>query len=558
MTMSAGTSPGSGSGSGPRLGPVGWLRFGWRQLTSMRTALFLLLLLAVAAVPGSVLPQRGVNPGKVTEYLQQHPGSGRWLDRLGGFDVYASVWFSAIYLLLFVSLIGCVLPRTRQHAAAIRSAPPRVPARLDRLPAHRQVVLPLDADLVLARAEQALRRRRFRVEVRDVEGGPGGGAGDTRAISAERGRLRESGNLLFHLSLIVVLLGVAFGYLLGWRGDVVVPVGQTFSNAVVNYDTLRPGPWVDTERLPPFSVSIDRLKVSFETSANQRGAPREFRADITSQAGPAAPPVTGRIEVNHPLAVDGAKVYLLGNGYAPVITVRDSKGDPVYSDATVFPPQDASYVSAGVVRAVGARPQQLGVQGVLLPTAALGAARPTSLFPDALDPVLLIGVYEGDLGLGSGNPPGSVYQLDTSRMTQLRTSTGAVFSAALRPGQTVRLPGGKGSVTFERLERFAGLTVRHDPGRRWVLGGGVAAMLGLATSLFVPRRRVFVRVLPAGPEGSGPAGSGGAGPPVSGAGAPPRTLVEVGALARGEDTGLDDEITRLLAAVRVPLGKETR
>ncbi len=532
------------------LGPLGWLRFGWRQLTSMRTALFLLLLLAVAAVPGSVLPQRGVDPGKVVEYQRQHPGSSRWLDRLGGFDVYASVWFSAVYLLLFISLIGCVLPRTRQHWVAIRSAPPRVPSRLDRLPAHRRAELPLDVDLVLARAERALRRRRFRVEVRDVDGG--------RAISAERGRLRESGNLLFHLSLVVVLLGVAFGYLLGWRGDVVVPVGQTFSNAVVNYDVLRPGPWVDTEKLPPFSVSIDRLEVRFETSANQRGAPREFKADITAQARPGAPTAAGTIEVNHPLEVDGVKVYLLGNGYAPVITVRDSRGDAVYSDATVFPPQDSTYVSQGVVRAVGARPQQLGVQGVLLPTAARGAPRPTSLFPDALDPVLLIGVYQGDLGLGSSSPPRSVYQLDTSRMTQLRTPAGGVFSAALRPGQTVKLPDGKGSVTFERLERFAGLTVRHDPGRQWVLAGAVAAMLGLAGSLFVPRRRVFVRVSPASDGGdsdggdSDGAGSAGAVP------LPPRTLIEVGALARGEDTGLDDEIARVLTAVQAPADEENR
>ena len=40
----------------PRLGPLGWARWAWRQLTSMRTALFLLLLLAIAALPGSIWP----------------------------------------------------------------------------------------------------------------------------------------------------------------------------------------------------------------------------------------------------------------------------------------------------------------------------------------------------------------------------------------------------------------------------------------------------------------------------------------------------------------------
>ncbi len=120
----------------PPLGAVGLLRWAWRQLTSMRTALLLLLLLAVAAVPGSVFPQRRVNPGSVQQYLADNPGTGPWLDRLGLFDVYSSVWFSAIYLLLFVSLVGCELQLTRLHQRALRASQPRTPRRLDRQPGH--------------------------------------------------------------------------------------------------------------------------------------------------------------------------------------------------------------------------------------------------------------------------------------------------------------------------------------------------------------------------------------------------------------------------------------
>jgi cytochrome c biogenesis protein len=170
----------------PRLGLVGWLRWAWRQLTSMRTALLLLLLLAVAAVPGSVLPQNRVDPGRVQQYLQDHPKLGPVLQRLDLFDVYASPWFSAIYLLLFVSLIVCVIPRTRQHVRAIRARPPCTPQRLDRMPAHavRQVAAaPADA---LAVARTALRKGRYRV------------ADDASARTAERsgrrGYLAETGN----------------------------------------------------------------------------------------------------------------------------------------------------------------------------------------------------------------------------------------------------------------------------------------------------------------------------------------------------------------------------
>ena len=120
----------------PTLGPLGMLRWAWTQLTSMRTALFLLLLLAVAAVPGSLFPQRPANPAIVTQYIKDHPDYGKILDSLQLYDVYSSAWFSAIYILLFVSLIGCVIPRAIAHYKAMRSQPPRTPARLSRLPEY--------------------------------------------------------------------------------------------------------------------------------------------------------------------------------------------------------------------------------------------------------------------------------------------------------------------------------------------------------------------------------------------------------------------------------------
>ena len=125
--------PGSASITQPKLGVVGWLRWFWRQLSSMRTALFLLLLLALAAVPGSLVPQRSSDPNGVTQYFVDNPTLAPILDSVQMFSVYSSVWFSSIYLLLFISLVGCVIPRTKHHFDALRSAPPKTPARLNRL-----------------------------------------------------------------------------------------------------------------------------------------------------------------------------------------------------------------------------------------------------------------------------------------------------------------------------------------------------------------------------------------------------------------------------------------
>ena len=499
----------------PRLGVLGSARFVWRQLTSMRTALFLLLLLAVAAVPGSVLPQRGVDAGQVDGYLKAHRTTGPWIDRFGGFDVFSSAWFSAIYLLLFISLIGCVLPRTRQHLRALFAKPPRAPQRFERLPAHRRVVVDAAPAQVVEVTRLALRSRRYRVDVRADE------------LSAERGHLRESGNLVFHLSLVVLLVAIAAGHLLGWRGDVIVPVGTTFTNAVANFDAIDPGPWVDTEQLPPFSVSVRSMSVRFEEDdAATRGAPREFSADVTSTAVPGGPGRESAIMVNQPLQLGTTKVYLLGNGYAPVITVRDAAGEVLYSDATPFLPQDGVYTSVGVVKVAGAQPQQLALSGLFLPTVAFrDGTVPVSIFPGPKNPALAVQVFVGDLG---SSP--SVYTLDEATMSPLKSPDGSLVRLTLAPGETQELPGARGSVTFDRVERFAGLRVRSDPGRVWALGAAIAAMIGLSLSLFVPRRRVFVR---ARRDGAG------------------HTVVELAALARGEDTGLDDELDRLLAALAV-------
>ncbi|WP_299446528.1 cytochrome c biogenesis protein ResB [uncultured Phycicoccus sp.] len=508
-----------GSVSQPRLGPVGWLRYAWRQLTSMRTALFLLLLLSVAAIPGSTFPQRSIDAARTAQWLTDHPTAGPILDRLGFFEVYASPWFAAIYLLLFVSLIGCVAPRSRIHWHQMRSRPPRAPRRLERLAAHRELEVEGDPDAVRERLRQALRSRRYRVH-----------AHDGVTLSAEKGYLKESGNLVFHLALIGVLVGVAWGHLLGWKGDVILPVGQTFANTLSRYDTFSPGPWVDPTDLDPYTIRLDRLDVEFETEDTGRGqfgAPRDFLASATLTDA------EGReeereIAVNRPLETGNGTVFLLGNGYAPRITVRDADGTVIYSDATPFLPEDNNYTSVGAVKVAGAQPDQLGFAGFFLPTGVIDDERgPHSVFPDTLDPQLALTAFQGTLF--PAGAPQSVYTLDTAEMTPLPGKDGeGQLRILLRPGDTFDLPEGRGSITFDGIERFAGLSIRTDPGKMLTLVSALLALGGLVLSLVVRRRRVFVRVRPAGEPG--------------------RTVVSVGGLAKDDDEGMDDEVAAVLTA----------
>ncbi|WP_309134302.1 cytochrome c biogenesis protein ResB [Cellulomonas sp.] len=536
VTGAAGTParPGGPDPDLPALGLRGWLRWAWRQLTSMRVALLLLMLLAVAAVPGTLFPQRPQDPAGVVEYLEEHATAGPWLDRLGFFDVYASVWFSAIYLLLFVSLVGCILPRTRVHLAALRGRPPRTPRRLTRFPARGGATVPDAPQAVVERAAAVLRRGSswlpfvpsYRVDVHDEGGG-------TWSVAAERGYLRETGNLVFHLALVGLLVSVATGQMLHYRGQAIVVQGTGFANVEGAYDTFERGTAFDPADLEPFTLRLDEFESRFDPQTLQS---RDFTAHVTLTE-PGGEPQERTIKVNHPLTAGGAKVYLQGNGYAPRVTVHDGAGELAFGGAVPFLPEDEVYTSRGVIKVpdVSAGQDQVGLVGYLLPTAeewVPGWWRSTD--PQPTDPLLVLSVWRGNLGLDTGVPQ-NVYRLDESRMEKVTDEAGDDLTLYLRPGETVELPDGLGTVTFEDLPRFVALDLRHDPALLGVLVFALLAFAGLAASLFAPRRRLWLRASPA-PEGTG--GDAAAG-----------TVVDAAGLARGDDIGLQPELDRVLDEV---------
>ena len=120
-------------------------------------------------------------------------------------------------------------------------------------------------------------------------------------MAAERGYLREAGNLVFHVSLLFLLLGVALGGLFGFRGTSVVVVGQGFANTLTQYDDFTTGGRFTDGQLQPFTVAVETSRCAFETGPVQRGAARLFALDAEVTDRPGAAPYAQTIEVNHPL-----------------------------------------------------------------------------------------------------------------------------------------------------------------------------------------------------------------------------------------------------------------
>ncbi len=517
-------------------GLAGTLRWGWRQLTSMRIAIVLRLLLAVAAVPGSIFPQRTSDPNGVAQYAQRYPEAFRVLDAfpIQAFDVYTSVWFSSIYLLLFVSLIGCVLPRTRHHFVALRSAPPRTPAQLRRMAAYRRRLLanpdaqPQEVrDVSIASVDAAhalLRRLRYRVVRCDAPET----ASPSWSVSAERGYLRETGNLVFHGALVGLLIAVGFGSGGGYQGSRIFVEGETGVNALIDYDSFKPGRFFDESSLDPFGVRLDSLTVDYVSPDDEQpaslGLATGFDAEVTVFPTDGEP-YADTARVNHPLRVGESSLYLLGNGYAPTLTVRDPAGTVVFQESVPFIPQSKDLTSLGVVKIPFGLQQQLGLIGFFYPTQAqLQSGAYTSTYPDLINPVLTLDVHVGDLGLDTGVPQ-SVYTLNTDAMTKLTGRGTDLPSLELRPGETVGLPDDLGTITLDAVPRFASFDTHSNPAQLWILGFALLATAGLLVSLFVPRRRIWVRATQR----------------VDG------VLLEYAALARGDDPTLQAALDAVVA-----------
>ncbi|MFC4222748.1 cytochrome c biogenesis protein ResB [Lysinibacter cavernae] len=513
------------------LGITGYLRWFWRQLTSMRVAILLLLLLAVAAIPGSILPQRSSDPNGVVQYKAENPDAFKILDAFPfqAFDVYTSIWFSSIYLLLFISLIGCVLPRTKHHWDAMRSRPPRTPARMKRMAGYHETLLQnpdANSEEIAAVAEKSiesarriLKKQRYRTEIYRK--------GSEISVSAERGYLRETGNLIFHSALVGVLIAVGLGGGYGYQGQKLLVEGEAAVNALIDYDSFNPGRFFDDASLDPFGIRLDSLEVDYVSPDDGNlaalGQAKDFTANVTVLDSDGTER-QDTVKVNHPLRLHGTNVYLLGNGYAPKLTVHNAAGEEVFSESVPFMPQDANLTSLGIIKVPYGLGEQIGMIGFFYPTQVEGdSGAYFSNYPDLVNPVLTLDVHEGDLGINDGNPT-SVYALNTDDMTKLTGRGTDSPSLELRIGDTVDLPNGMGTVTLEAVPRFVSFDLHSNPGQTWVLFFAILATLGLLSSLFIPRRRVWVKAVPTD-DG---------------------LRLEYAALARGDDPTLDAAIAALV------------
>jgi cytochrome c biogenesis protein len=465
---------------GGRSGLGDILRQAWREYRSMRTALVLLVVLAAASILGSLFPQEGLSPQRVDRYFADHPALAPVLERLGLFDVFGSAWYMAIYVALLGALVACLVPRTRALVRVLRSRPPRG-GDLSRYRTRASFTTPAAPGDAMAAARRVLRRSRYRLADHDGE------------LAGEKGFLREAASMLFHVSLLVLLVGLAYGKGYGYRGQAAIVEGETWANARVGYDSFSPGRFFGAGDLAPFQLRLD----DFSNSFYPNNTPREFASHLTALDLDGRKLQAQRVAPNRPMTVDGVRIFQSDYGYVPVVRVTDAKGRELLAPQEVLTLRDpATEWSTGAVKVTGATPQ-VGLEltmftGLVTAPDCPGGA-PFCNDPRLIRPVLVVLAYQGDLQADRAQ---SVFTLDRSRLRPLGDRP-----VLLVPGQSGKLANGM-TVSFTGLKQYSVLTLARDPGVPVVAVAAGLLLLGLIPSLYVTRRRLWVRAAPDGAGGT--------------------------------------------------------
>ncbi|ANR61511.1 hypothetical protein C627_02615 [Corynebacterium glutamicum ZL-6] len=485
-----------------------YARKAWNWLTSMRTALALLFLLAIAAIPGALLPQRSLNESNVIEYIENNGKLAEFYDKIQLFDVFSSTWFTAIYVLLLISLVGCILPRSWEHYKAMRAPVVRAPRNLARLAHNGEGLVEKREEEVEKDARKLLKG--WKITEYSAEEDRAG----VRSIAAEKGYTRELFNLIFHLGIVGMIVTAGLGRLFYYEGQVIVVTdgeqnqqNSVFCNtATANYDSFRAGANFDGTGLTTFCFEAHDFSADYLAN----GQAEMFRSNISYAVGDdiQKDPETWEdyeLRVNHPLRIEGDRVYLQGHGFAPTFTVTWPNGETRTQTVQWRPDDPTFFLSSGVVRfdppagmypdLYERRQNQLAIQGLFAPTAQWEGDNNellTSSYPAMRDPAVAIDIYRGDNGLDTGIGQ-SLFSLNSSLMHSGVLQK--IERVNLQIGDTVTLDDGT-TVSFDGASEFANYQISRDPTQNWVLVTTVISLVSLVGSLMIRRRRIWVRFYP--------------------------------------------------------------
>lgn len=398
----------------------------WKKLGSLRFALFLFLVLAVGCLIGTLVPQ-GLSEREI--FSRYGPTTARWLHTLQITDLYHSLGFRALLVLLGVNLIACTLQRLPKTMALLRDREEFLdPAKLTKYTLHRVMDVSQDFSRVRSLSEGILRNALGQVQHLHAPA-------DTFSLVVETGRWARYMVYLIHLSVLWIFMGALTGSLYGFKGIMNVLEGETTNEVFI--------PRQRAMMALPFQVRCNDFDVTFY----ENGMPKEFRSDVTILEND-APVLEGSIRVNDPLTYRGVTLYQASYGAVlKKARVAFSKGEGSERFEMELP--------FGEALPFGSTDRSVQVVDFTEDFSGLGPA------------VAIATWKEGEQPSGSwilmNHPDFHGNRIQGYHVTVLETERGY----------------------------YTGLQVKRDPGVPVVLTGFVVLLVGLLTTFYVPHKKFY-------------------------------------------------------------------
>ena len=399
-------------------------------LSSVTLAISLLILLAVTSVFGTVILQKG-NPD---QYLMEYgPGLYKFFHFLALDDMYRSWWFLTILILLLSNITTCSIKRFPRAWRLMTQSPKVLDDALFRRMKHRgSVRRGVDPERAIEEARAVIQDHYGKVgETRED---------DSVTLYVEKGWYGRLGAYIVHLSILILAVGAVYGGTMGFKGFVAIVEGTAVDRVPLRGKNK-------AVKLP-FTVQCDNFEVQYYPESQQ---PKDYFSDLTVFRNGQIEQKK-RIEVNHPLIVDGIYFYQSSYGVDRGSTVTLQVLDPA---GKVAGPEIT--VAAG---------QRFNVMG-----------DPSTYQVEELIPNIMAGRPGVKVAQFLGNTRRDFYLLE------------AVPDRDRARRAPVYL-----SIKNTNIREYTGLQVAWDPGVPVIWLACIVMMLGLYIAFFVAHKRIWLRV----------------------------------------------------------------
>lgn len=417
--------------------------FLWRFFKSLKLTLFLLMILALASVVGTLIPQ---HEGALEMIQGWSPSLGKLVGAFQLFDLYHSHWFRIIIGFLAMNLVVCSLDRLPSTLKLFRH--PSRPARstgFDAIPPERSIYVTGKKEEIVATVQGVLKRHYKRLKSATTANGD--------FIFGEKGRYAYFGVYIVHCSVLLILAGGIIGSLFGFEAFVNIPEGTVVDRVILTKTRV--------VKPLPFTVACEKFTVDYYDN----GTPREYRSDLKFfQKGREV--LEGKLRVNHPITFQGITFYQASLGEIPTVTLRLTRTGSSQEEHTYKIQQGRSSPLPGDEGHFGVIDAHENFQGTLGPAA-------------------LIAVHPRD------GEERRIWVFQNPENLKKRFPARMLASPKLDPSSFEPY-----TFYLDTMESryYTGLQVNRDPGVPLVLAGFFMIMIGLMATFFMSHKRIWIRV----------------------------------------------------------------